>query len=112
MNKDTHISTEVNGNRSGRPLLRDQSPDQRTKGGWCAISHIQPAQLTPLCFTEMEAASMLSILPDDLHSEYERGAITYRLVGGRVRYTMDDLLEYLENSRVNCTLQRISGNTK
>ena len=53
-----------------------------------------------LAVTEPEAAAMLGLNPWQLRDLRLSGKITYsRIVGGRVRYTADDLIGYLRITR-------------
>lgn len=52
---------------------------------------------TPLALTEREAAERVGLTADQLRNERRLGRITFRrLCGKRVRYTMEDLSQYLE----------------
>src|SRR5262245_19115821 len=54
------------------------------------------------CFTEEEAARLLKLASHQLRDERLRGRITAsKIVGGRIRYTREDLLAYLEKNRVD-----------
>jgi len=51
----------------------------------------------PLALTEREAAERVGLTADQLRNERRLGRITFRrLCGKRVRYTMEDLSQYLE----------------
>ena len=53
-----------------------------------------------LAVTEPEAAAMLALNPWQLRDLRLSGKITHsRIVGGRVRYTPDDLIGYLRSTR-------------
>ena len=55
-----------------------------------------------LCFGEAEAAAMLGLLPHVLRDERRRGRIqASQIVGRRVVYTRDNLLNYLHGRRIN-----------
>jgi hypothetical protein len=55
-----------------------------------------------LAYTEEEAARLLGLEPHQLRDERGRGRITFsRIVGRRIRYTPEDLAEYLRRSREN-----------
>ncbi len=55
-----------------------------------------------LAFSEPEAAAMLSMNPWQLRDERLRGRITASKIAGRkIRYTKQDLLDYLAAARVN-----------
>ena len=58
----------------------------------------------PNAYTEKEAAQALteagwSVSERTLRRERERGLIVYRMIGGKVRYTETDLLEYIERGQ-------------
>lgn len=52
-----------------------------------------------LAFDELEAAAMLGVTKTTLRDERLRGRVNASLVGRKVRYTRQDLLEYLANRR-------------
>jgi hypothetical protein len=53
-----------------------------------------------LAVPESEAAALLALNPWQLRDLRLAGKITHsRIVGGRIRYTADDLLEYLRRTR-------------
>lgn len=52
--------------------------------------------LTPLCYTEAEAAAMLTINIAELIELRLTGKISYRQIGKNIRYTIADLEEYIE----------------
>lgn len=53
-------------------------------------------------FTEEQAAEFLQIKTRTLAEERRRGRIfPYRIVGNRVRYTIDQLQDYLKNHPLN-----------
>ena len=52
-----------------------------------------------LAFDEIEAAAMLGVTKTTLRDERLRGRVNASLVGRKVRYTQQDLLEYLANRR-------------
>jgi hypothetical protein len=53
-----------------------------------------------LAIPEPEAASLLGLNPWQLRDLRLAGKITYsRIVGGRIRYTLDDLVGYLRRNR-------------
>jgi hypothetical protein len=55
-----------------------------------------------LAYSEQEAARLLGLNPHQLRDERLRGRIAAStIVGRRVRYTRDDLLQYLAASRTN-----------
>lgn len=54
-----------------------------------------------LCYSEPEAARLLSLQPHQLRDERLRGRIkASKVVGRRVRYLREDLLAYLMSRRV------------
>lgn len=52
-----------------------------------------------LAFDEVEAAAMLGVTKTTLRDERLRGRVNASLVGRKIRYTRQDLLEYLANRR-------------
>ena len=52
-----------------------------------------------LAFDEAEAAAMLGVTKTTLRDERLRGRVNASLVGRKVRYSRNDLLEYLANRR-------------
>jgi hypothetical protein len=53
-----------------------------------------------LAYSEEEAARLLGLEPHQLRDERGRGRIAFsRIVGRRIRYTPDDLADYLRRSR-------------
>jgi hypothetical protein len=59
-----------------------------------------------LVFTEEEAAAMLQLQPHCLRDERRRGKIgCSRVVGRRLRYTKQDLLDYLRGRRIEAILR-------
>jgi hypothetical protein len=57
-----------------------------------------------LAFSEAEAARLLGLLPHQLRDKRRRGRIAASsVVGKRIRYTRQDLLDYLARARVNDT---------
>lgn len=55
----------------------------------------------PHMFTEKEAAQLLGISPWTLRSNRSKGVgIPYYKVGGRVKYRLDDINEWLHGKRV------------
>ncbi|WP_084032709.1 helix-turn-helix domain-containing protein [Chelativorans sp. J32] len=54
----------------------------------------------PLLLTECEAAEKLRISVDTLRRIRKRGEIAARRIGGRWRYTDEDILEYQEGQKV------------
>lgn len=54
----------------------------------------------PKLFLEREAAEYLRCSTDTLCRERKRGLIGYTRVGGRVRYTEEQLIQYLRNQKV------------
>ncbi len=58
-----------------------------------------PRTLSPLCYTEAESAVMLTIEIADLIELRLTGKICYRQIGDKIRYTIDDLQEYIEHMK-------------
>ena len=56
----------------------------------------------PKLFTEKEAAEKLNTSVATIRGERGRGNIAYRRIGGSIKYTEADLIEYLDNGRVPC----------
>jgi hypothetical protein len=55
-----------------------------------------------LAISEPEAAHLLSLEPHQLRDERLRGRITAsRIVGRRIRYARQDLMDYLAKNRIN-----------
>lgn len=106
--RDRHATHEIAGQQSG-PIM--------------AELHINPDEIRPLvreiveavvedaehhrhllngklAMTESEAAALLGLNPWQLRDLRLSGQISYsRIVGKRVRYTLDDLLGYLRSNR-------------
>jgi excisionase family DNA binding protein len=61
--------------------------------------------------TEKEAAAILGMSSDTIQRIRKRGEIAFRKIGGRFKYTMSDLAEYLENQRV-APCQRMENSAK
>ena len=59
-------------------------------------------QTLPKLMTEKEAAKKLSISVPTIRRERGRERISFRRVGGSIKYTEADLIEYLDNGRVPC----------
>lgn len=60
-----------------------------------------------LAYSEEEAARLLSLGPHVLRDERRRGRIgASAIVGRRIRYTRDDLLNYLQGRRYQPTGER------
>jgi DNA-binding transcriptional MerR regulator len=63
-------------------------------------------------YDEKAAARILGIAPRTLRAWRVGGKVSHhRTPGGRVRYTMDDLLELQRRSRVHVTFSRIQPHT-
>ncbi len=56
----------------------------------------------PKLITEKEAAKMLGISLATIRRVRDSGKITFRRLGGSIKYTEADLFEYLDNGRVPC----------
>jgi hypothetical protein len=57
-----------------------------------------------VCYSEPEAAALLGLAPHQLRDERRRGRIAASsIVGRRVRYTREDLVQYLRGRRVEAT---------
>lgn len=56
----------------------------------------------PGLLTEMEAAQWLSISPRTLRKLRQDGKVHYVLIRSAVRYTLDDLILYVEGARTAC----------
>lgn len=56
----------------------------------------------PILLTEKEAAEKLFISLATIRREMQREKIAYRRIGGSIKYTESDLIEYLDNGRVPC----------
>jgi hypothetical protein len=56
----------------------------------------------PKLITEKEAAEMLNISLATIRRERNRENISYRRIAGSIKYTEEDLIEYLDNGRVSC----------
>ena len=55
-----------------------------------------------LAISEPEAAHLLSLEPHQLRDERRRGRIAAsRIVGRRIRYSRQDLMDYLARDRIN-----------
>ena len=63
-----------------------------------------------LAFTEAEAARLLSLNTHQLRDERLRGRITAsKIVGNRIAYRREDLLEYLTSRRITPNVGRTDG---
>jgi hypothetical protein len=56
----------------------------------------------PGLLTELEAAKWLSISPRTLRKLRQDGKVHYVLIRTAVRYTLDDLILYVEGARTAC----------
>jgi hypothetical protein len=57
-----------------------------------------------MAWSEEEAAPLVGLEPHQLRDERRRGRISFsRIVGRRVRYSRDDLLQYLAARRVTAS---------
>ena len=54
----------------------------------------------PQLFSEQEVAKRLRCSVDTIRRERKRGLIGYQLVGSRIYYTEDQIIEYLEIKRI------------
>lgn len=54
----------------------------------------------PQLLTEKEAADSLGVSIDTIQRMRKRGDIAFRKIGGRFKYTAEDLREYIDNQRV------------
>jgi hypothetical protein len=65
-----------------------------------ASAEFRPSQISNrLAFNEAEAASLLGVKSHVVRDARLRGEISSTRVGGRIAYTRDDLLHYLENQK-------------
>jgi excisionase family DNA binding protein len=72
----------------------------------------QPIRL-PRLLTEGEAADALGVSVDTVRRERKAGKIRHTVIGGRVRYTENHLVAYIEaGERGACTASAISGSAK
>lgn len=55
----------------------------------------------PHLLSEAEAAARLGVSKDTMQRERKRGRMPYRRIGGRIKYTEDDLLTYIRRSGEN-----------
>lgn len=55
----------------------------------------------PKLLTESEAAEQLGVSVDTMQRERKRGRMPFRKIGGRIKYTPDDLLRYIERAGEN-----------
>jgi len=63
-----------------------------------------------LCYSEEEAARLLGLEPHVLRDERRRGRIAAsQIVGRRIRYTRQDLVDYLASRRAGAGDKRMSG---
>jgi len=56
----------------------------------------------PKLFAEKEAAKMLDMSLATIRRVRDSGKIAFRRLGGSIKYTKADLIEYLDNGRVPC----------
>jgi len=56
--------------------------------------------LTKLTYTKEEAAEMLNIPASSMNWLLRKGALPRRKIAGRIRFTLDDLNQYVEKSKV------------
>ena len=67
----------------------------------------------PRLLTEAEAAQALGVSVDTLRRERKAGKIRHTVIRGRIRYTENHLLEYIEaGERGACTASAISDSAK
>ncbi len=81
------------------PQLNAAVVGKNTGGNYSPVNVI-PLTIAPLCFTEVEAAQLLVISPDDLYSLRMQNKVTYYMINGNIRYTLEDLHELLEKCKV------------
>lgn len=86
--------------RQDKPNPQTYAAAGKNKDGNYPPVTILPHTNTPLCYTEVQAAQILEISPDDLYSLRMQGIVTHRMINGNVRYTLDDLNELLEKCKV------------
>lgn len=55
--------------------------------------------LPPLCYTEAQAAALLTITIGELIELRMTGKICYRQIGKNIRYTLADLEEYIDRTK-------------
>lgn len=82
--------------------MSDQSTTPKTTERW--REKARSLVSLPQALNEAEAAKTLSeagwdISERTLRRERDRGLISFRLIGGKVRYTEADLLDYLERGK-------------
>ena len=64
------------------------------------MDQIRQAHGDKIAFSEDEAAAMLGLNPWQLRDVRRSGKITHtRIVGNRIRYTRNDLMEYLRQNQ-------------
>jgi hypothetical protein len=79
-----------------RPLIGSVVEEALTR-----LESDKAAVLDRLAYSEAEAARLLSLKEHVLRDERRRGRIkASKIVGGRVRYSRDDLLGYLAGRRI------------
>jgi hypothetical protein len=65
------------------------------------LDHLKQAHDGRLAYSEAEAASMLGLNQHQLRDLRLDGKISHsRIVGGKIRYTLQDLMGYLNGGRV------------
>ncbi|WP_406693342.1 helix-turn-helix domain-containing protein [Sphingomonas cannabina] len=55
--------------------------------------------MLPALLTEDEAADALKLCPRTLRKQRQAGRLPYVLIGRAIRYTLDDLTQFVESSR-------------
>jgi excisionase family DNA binding protein len=60
----------------------------------------QPSGVRPLCYDANEIAELLGVSVRSVDRLRESGALTYRRVGHQIRFTTQDLVEFLDRIRV------------
>ena len=100
MREHTHIQADKLGKRCKLPNLSNLMLNAATADFVCLPINIIPMDVKVLLMTEEQAANALNIPAEDLRHEREKRAINYRLANGNIRYTMNDLLEYVKRIRI------------
>jgi len=75
---------------------------------WVGISEInckkeanlQSTELPKLTYTKHEAAKILNVPESSINWQLRKGKLPYRKISGRIRFTLEDLQVFVEQSKV------------